>query len=407
MSQLKFILTKVNLNLPGVTKEPILFQGLFRNNQLIEVFCEKETSFTPLDSICIGRVENIVSSMGGAFLRITPEELAFLPLKEANNAIFSKKLSTKDLCIGDELLVRVCKEPIKTKGSTLTTNLQISGKNMVLTTDSDTVQISKKIIGETRKELKELFSAFKSQSPRLADVRDYGIIVRTNGMYADTTELHQEFTELYQQLSSLVQTGVHKALYSRLYTPENSVIRRIRDFLPTDEVEIVTDIPTLYDEINASGVLTDNLTLRMYEDSYSLDKLYSVSSNLENALSTKVWLKSGAYILIEPTEALTVIDVNSGKNIKKSNSSRYYLDINLEAAKEILHQIELRNISGIIVIDFIDLADKEQLEELIKQLNEDCKRQRIPTSFVEITKLNLAHIIRKKVQQSLREQVKE
>ena len=149
MSHVKFVLTKVNLNLPGVTKEPILFQGLFKEEQLTEVFCEKEASFTPLDSICIGRVENIVPSMGGAFLRISPEELTYLPLKEAKNAIFSKKLSTKDLCIGDELLVQVCKEPMKTKGSTVTTNLQISGKYMVLTTDSDSVQISKKIIGDT------------------------------------------------------------------------------------------------------------------------------------------------------------------------------------------------------------------------------------------------------------------
>ena len=154
-------------------------------------------------------------------------------------------------------------------------------------------------------------------------------------------------------------------------------------------------------------MLRENLSLRFYDDTYSLDKLYSVSSNLEKALSKKVWLKSGAYIIIEPTEALTVIDVNSGKNIKQSGSNQYYLQINKEAAAEIMSQLQLRNISGIVVIDFIDMPDKEQQAQLIEQLSEDCKKQRIPTSFVEMTKLNLAHIIRKKVQQPLREQVKE
>ncbi len=407
MPTTKFIITKVHMDLPGVTKEPVLFQGLFKDDTLVEVQCKKDSAYTPLDTICIGRVENIVPSMGGAFLRIAPDELAYLPLSEGEHGIFSKKNSEKGLCIGDELLVQVCKEPIKTKGATLTANLQISGKNMVLSTDFNDIQVSRKIIGDTRKELKNIFAGLKERNPFLSGDREYGIIVRTNAMYSELSKIEKEFEGLYGQFKDLLETGIHKSLYSRLYVPENDVIRRIRDFLQNEHVEIVTDIPSLYEEITASETMGENHSIRLYEDNYSLDKLYSVSSNLEKALSTKVWLKSGAYIVIEPTEALTVIDVNSGKNIKKGNSKQYYLDINLEAAKEILYQIQLRNISGIIVIDFIDMPDKEQQKKLIEHLMEECKKQRIPTSFVEMTKLNLAHIIRKKIQQSLREQVKE
>lgn len=407
MPTTKFIITKVHMDLPKVTAQPLLFQGVFKDGTMVEVNCKKDSRNIPLDTICIGRVENIVPSMGGAFLRIAPEELAYLPLVEEEMGIFSKKHSNNKLCIGDEVLVQVVKEPIKTKGATVSTKLQLSGKYMVLSTDFNDVQISRKVIGDTRKKLKTQFLALKEEHPLIGIEKEYGIIVRTNAMYGDDSVIQEEFHELYQKLDDIVRTGVHKSLYSRLHTPQNDVIRRIKDFLPAEHVEVVTDIPELYEEIMASNALGENGSLRLYEDSYSLDKLYSVTSNLEKALATKVWLSSGAYILIEPTEALTVIDVNSGKNIKKGNSDRYYYDINTEAAKEILHQIQLRNISGIIVIDFIDMPDKEQQNQLIDYLIQECKKQRIPTSFVEFTKLNLAHLIRKKVHQSLREQVKE
>ena len=407
MQTMKFILTKVHMDLPRVTKEPLLFCGLFNNDRLIELNCQKESKNLALESICIGRVENIVASMKGAFVRIAKDELAYLPLDEADSGIFSKKQSQKGLSIGDELLVQVCKEPIKTKGSTLTTRLQISGKYMVFSLDFSGVSISKKIIGNTRNDLKASFETLKATKAHLSDNREYGIIVRTNAMYATTEEWSAEFECLYEKFNRLLQTGVYKSLYTVIYSPENAVIRRIRDFLPREQVEIVTDQKALYDEIISSGVLSDHLTIRLYEDSYSLNKLYSVSTHLENALSTKVWLKSGAYIIIEPTEALTVIDVNSGKNTKKETGQNYYLDINLEALDEIMCQLQLRNISGIIVVDFIDMPNKSQQAVLVEKINDLCKKQRIPTSFVEMTKLNLAHIIRKKIQQPLREQVKE
>ena len=407
MQTMKFIITKVHMDLPRVTKEPLLFCGLFKDDRLVELNCRKSSANLALETICIGRVENIVASMNGAFVRISPEELAYLPLEEAKQAVFSKKQSQKGLSIGDELLVQVCKEPIKTKGATLTTKLQMSGKNMVLSLDFNGVQVSKKIIGNTRIELKAIFDNLRLTKPYLSKDMEYGIIVRTNAMYANQEDLEAEFNCLVEKFNDLLQTGLYKSHYNVLYTPEDAVIRRIRDFLPTEHTEIVTDQKALYDDITASGVLGEHLSLRFYDDSYSLDKLYSVSTHLEQALSSKVWLKSGAYIIIEPTEALTVIDVNSGKNIKKGNEKNYYLNINLEALDEIMNQLQLRNISGIIVIDFIDMPDKKQQAVLIEKMSQLCKKQRIPTSFVEMTKLNLAHIIRKKVQQPLREQVKE
>ena len=203
----KLILTKVNMDLPGVTKQPLLFQGLFTDDELVEVNCEKESGFTPLNTICIGRVENIVSSLNGVFVRISSDELAYLPMNEAKDAVFSKKNSSREICIGDELLVQIIKEPIKTKGATLTTSLQIDGKYMVLTTDSDRVQISKKIIGDTRNYLKDIFEQFKSDFGRSINQKEYGVIVRTNAMYVSEEELKREFEVLYQSVRDAVAEG--------------------------------------------------------------------------------------------------------------------------------------------------------------------------------------------------------
>lgn len=413
MPNKKYIITKMSVDFPDATKEPVLFQGLFDGDILTEVFCEKTPDFTELGTICIGRVENIVPSIKGAFIRIAPEEIAYLPLEEGMDGIFSKKNSSKGLCIGDELLVQVCREPLKTKGSAVTTHLQMQGKYMVLTTDSDSIQVSKKINGEQRNRLKNQFivlkESFDSSKQCNASAFDFsfGVIVRTNAATADWEDIQKEFTTLSRQIMTLAESGIYKTLYSRLYVPESKVLQRIRDFLPTENVEIITDLQEVYSSIQTSGLLTDNLSLRLYKDTYSLDKLYSLSYLLHNALDKKVWLKSGAYLVIEPTEALTVIDVNSGKNIKNKKDSEFYLKINLEAEKEIMHQIALRNLNGIIVIDFIDMADKIHQQVLIDALKSDCKKERIPTSFIEMTRLNLAHITRKKVQQTLREQVKE
>ena len=150
-------------------------------------------------------------------------------------------------------------------------------------------------------------------------------------------------------------------------------------------------------------ILSRNISLRFYEDSYPLYQLYSLKKELDESLSRKVWLKSGAYLIIDPTEALTVIDVNSGKNEKKSDD--YFLKINLEAAKEIARQLKLRNISGICIVDFIDMTNTEHQTELISYMKRLCKQDHITTTVVDMTKLHLMEITRKKTTPTLYEQI--
>jgi len=154
------------------------------------------------------------------------------------------------------------------------------------------------------------------------------------------------------------------------------------------------------DEVKVSEILT----LRYYHDPLlRLSALYSVKSSLENALAEKVWLKSGAYLIIQPTEALTVIDVNTGKNVAKKDVQENFLKINKEAAIEIAHQLRLRNISGIIVVDFMNLASKEAEAELMSTFRVELKKDPVPTQLIDITKLGLVEVTRKKVRKSLGE----
>jgi ribonuclease G len=167
--------------------------------------------------------------------------------------------------------------------------------------------------------------------------------------------------------------------------------------------QIITDDDTLYNELE-EFVGTDKL--RKYTDeNYSLSKLYSIETKLAMLLDKKVWLKSGAYLVIEKTEAMYVIDVNSGKNISKKLNEKYIYSINLEAAREIMYQIRLRNLTGMILVDFINMDSSEDKEKLMEELSEYAKRDRIKTMVIDMTALDLVEITRMKNKKSLVEQM--
>ena len=176
----------------------------------------------------------------------------------------------------------------------------------------------------------------------------------------------------------------------------------------TGKIRIITDDAVLFHEIKAFASLympslIDNISL--YQEDYPLQKLYSVETKLNELLSAKVWLKSGAYLVIEKTEALYVIDVNSGKNISQKENAQYIYSINLEAAQELMRQIRLRNLTGIIIIDFISMNDSAKEEFLIQELRTLAKQDRIATTVVDITELGLVELTRKKTTKSLNEQL--
>ena len=235
------------------------------------------------------------------------------------------------------------------------------------------------------------------------------MIIRTNAKGASEEELNAEFDYLKEVYQKVVNYGVHKTAFSLLMQDEAPYIKQLRNIRQDELDEIITDDKLIYDqayEFLKSHQPGDLEKLRLYEDaSYSLWKLYGLETLLDDATRTRVWLKSGGYLVIEPTEALTVVDVNTGKYEGGKNAESTFVKINQEAAVETAKQLRLRNISGIIIIDFIDMKMEADKLDVLSTLNKELKKDPVKSTLVDMTKLNLAEVTRKKVKKSLREQL--
>ncbi len=364
-------------------------------------------------SIVIGRVDHVVTNISAAFVRITPEITGYLPLSELSNAVFTRKQSkTAPISEGDELLVQIEKDAVKTKAPVLTTKLTLTGRYAILTRGNTTLGVSKKIEALKRQELTGLLTGAVTDNIDY----NYGIVLRTNASKVADEAIVSDLTELTDTYRGMLDTCTHLSAYTRLYTPIPDYLRRLqtlRDFdravvtgasSGTDSVEyddIYTDIPQVYEQIRAFLPYIAASRLVLYNDpDLSLGTLYNVPGNIEKLLSNKIWLKSGANIILEQLETLTFIDVNSAKNMKKDKKA---LAVNKEAAVEAARQLRLRNISGMILIDFINMDDKEQESTLIACLKEELKKDVVPCQFIDITRLGLVELTRKKINKSLKE----
>lgn len=364
-------------------------------------------------SIVIGRVDHVVANISAAFVRITPEITGYLPLSELSNAVFTRKQSkTAPISEGDELLVQIEKDAVKTKAPVLTTRLTLTGRYTILTRGNTTLGVSKKIEAIKRQTLTGLLTGAVTDN---IDYR-YGIVLRTNASKVADEAIVSDLSELTDTYRGMLDTCTHLSAYTRLYTPIPDYLRRLqtlRDFdravvadtsSGTDSAEydgIYTDIPQVYEQIRIFLPYIDASRLILYNDpDLSLGTLYNVPGNIEKLLSNKIWLKSGANIILEQLETLTFIDVNSAKNMKKDKKA---LSVNKEAAVEAARQLRLRNISGMILIDFINMDDKEQESALIACLKEELKKDVVPCQFIDITKLGLVELTRKKINKSLKE----
>lgn len=376
-----------------------LFTGLHNGKRFLEMQCHNEKSEFLLGNIYIGRVQNISQNLNAAFIDIGISVNGYLPLKDNRKYLFTHKNGKAALNIGDELLVQVTKNAIKTKPPVLSSNLNLTGSYAALTVNKTGIGVSSKIKGEIRNRLKECVQDM--QHP------EYGWVLRTNSANVEPSLLLQEMEQLKNIYEQRIKTAVHKTVFSRIYQNNDPVLDFIRHTNRSNLSGIVTDDPEIYRQLRNSFQNDEAFLpfVTLYEDDgYPLSKLYSIETELERALNRKVWLKSGAYLLIEPTEALTVIDVNSGKNTTKKRKNDYFLQVNLEAAREIANQLRLRNISGICVVDFIDLP-KEKQPEFIQEFCRFLKEDPIPAVFVDLTALGLAELTRKKIYPSLHQQI--
>ena len=382
-----------------LNNKPFLF--LEENDNIAEIypFIEDRMEYAVGD-IYIGKVKKIVPNIHAAFIEISPGLECYCPVSDAQSAVFTQKNGKKPLCVGDELIVQVKKEASKTKPPAVTGNLSETGKYLVLTVSDKTDGIYGKIEKARREEIKQWLSEY-GEIP-------FGIIVRTEAASLTKDRFYSEIDLHVQRMQGLIQKAKTRTCFSFLKKAgfgKAAVFSHIH----TDQLEqILIENTELYEKIRI--YVRENLPdaekkLTRYEDRMlPLHKLYGLERELEKALCEKVWMKSGAYLIIQQTEALTVIDVNTGKAI--SGKKENFLKINIEAAKEAATQMRLRNLSGIILIDFINLGEKGQEAELLKIIRQETSKDPINTEVVDITKLGLVEITRQKERKPLEEAIR-
>lgn len=370
---------------------------LFEDGKAMEIRCYEADSI--LGNVYRARVSNLSPNINAAFVDIKKGESCYLSMDDYHG---------EKLKVGDLVTVQVVRDKIKTKRYAVTTDISLQG-DYAVTTLFAPVGVSSKITDSARKkELKTLMqnlliaeqdAQFYLAKGNVAEIErikklTLGGIIRTQAEHAEDAAITREIEGQARLLYSIMKKSEYATQYTCLYHTEVEYIKDIRRMHALQDVEIVTDIPEVTEAISE---------IPLYTDEYTLTLRYSLASLLEKTLSKRAYLKSGAYLVIEPTEAMTVIDVNSGKSIKGKNAEEQFLKINIEAAKEIARQLRLRNISGIVMIDFINMKEESHNHELMKNLAEYVRTDPVRTTVVDMTKLGLVELTRQKGKRALHE----
>lgn len=397
----RLAITRVALN-EKLNKKHLAYIMLDEKRDFVDfqVFSEEESI---LNSIFVARVDNIVPNINAAFVRISPKQVCYLPLEDVQSPLYVKKQSElKTLSIGDEIVVQVIKDAVKTKEPVVSTKLTLTGKYCVLTTQNTALGVSKKIKDDDYLHMSELLCTHVDEQ---AKKHDFGMIIRTNALEATEEDLIHDLRDTVERFIELKTKSAHQTAFAVLDKPDSPYIQKLKSADLSALDGVYTDEDDIFTEIEAKlPYLKDKDLLKQYkDDKVSLGTLYNFRGSVDKLIEKHVWLKSGANIIIEQLETMTVIDINSGKNISKNEKA--ILEINKEAAIEITRQLRLRNISGMIIIDFINMKTKEYMDELVAVLKEQIKQDSVPCTFMDVTKLGLVELTRKKTYKSLKEMI--
>lgn len=397
-----------------MTKEILLNIGIDENRVAIledgilaEILIERPEEQRRAGNIYRGKVENVLPGMQAAFIDIGEEKNAFLYIDDAlpkegdpENGEVSKHVSIQDLLHeGQDIVVQMIKEPIGTKGPRVVTHITLPGRYLVLAPAVDYIGISRRIEDEDERErLKTIVASFKASG--------VGLIVRTAAEGVDSAELQSDYEFLinvWEKIKKKTKKGPCPAL---LYRDHDFLYRILRDYLSKDVDRLLIDENETYSKaLELVKTLAPSLKSRvqLYNGVAPLYEVFSVENQVEKSLRRKVWLECGAYLVFDQTEALTVIDVNTGKFTGTTCLEDTVYQTNLMAAGEIARQIRLRNLAGIIIIDFIDMRSDEERDQVITRLEEEFARDKVKVNILGFTSLGLLELTRKKVRQSLRE----
>ena len=379
------------------------FSILIRDNRILSIQAGEETG-SQIGNIYVGKVQNVSANIGAAFVEIQKGELTFLPTKEAKNAILTNRKADGTIKTGDELLVQIVKEPLKTKLAGSSAKLSLAGTYVVIEYNGQ--KDSKENIRISSKLGTKYHHLYKEQETLQKIAEKFEVIIRTNaGSVEDISKVNTEAEKLAAQMEHILAIGDKRTCFSCLYHGEPEYMSFVKNAYQSEYDEIVTDEKEFYEALLADEK-TKNLSIRFYEDSMlPLYKLYSVETRIKELLDKKVWLKSGGYLIIEQTEALVAIDVNTGKYEAGRNQEETYLKINLEAAEAIALSLRARNLSGMILVDFINMKKEEHVEQLMQAMKKYLHEDPVTAHVVDITGLGLMEITRKKQNKSFAEQL--
>lgn len=389
--------------------------ALVEDGNLSEFHMQRPTEKGLMGNIYKGKVVRVLPGMQAAFVDIGLERTGFLYVDDvcvssdspahspcitdcAQTHIRAQGMHIEDILRdGQDILVQVSKDPIGTKGARLTCHITLPCRNLVFIPLTDHIGISRKIEDEAmRTQLKNLIEEIRPQGS--------GFIVRTVAEHASRDELEADMEYLMLLWEGIVDRSAHAEAPCLVHEDLDITLRSIRDFFTKDVDALIIDDQQAYEKLLAhvstfAPSLAEKITL--YQDSTPLFEANNIEVEIARAIEKKVWLRSGGYIIIESTEALSVIDVNTGRYVGKSDLNDTIFKTNMEAAIEIAYQLRLRNIGGIIIIDFIDMEDDRHREELYGSFKEAVKKDKSRINILKLSEFGLVQMTRKRNSENL------
>jgi len=410
--------------------------ALVENGQVAELYVERSSDRGIAGNIYKARVVRVLPGMQAAFVDIGLDKAAFLyvsdiyrPMSEIEQLFISSCENENDeakssevienaaceygesdfrwtyngipiedrLQEGQDILVQVAKEPIGSKGARITTHITLPGRNLVFMPTMDRVGVSRRIEDETeRKRLREMICEIKPPHR--------GFIVRTAAEGAEREKLQAECDFVAKLWQTIQRRSENGPVPSLIYQELDITLRAVRDLFTKEVDRLVIDSETEYRKIlNFTETFMPSLQneVELYEGDEPIFDAYGIEMEIQRALSKKIWLKSGGYIVIESTEALTAIDVNTGRYVGKRNPEETILKTNLEAVKEIAYQLRLRNLGGIIIIDFIDMEKEANREKIWNALRDATYKDKSKSNILRMSDLGLIEMTRKRTKESI------
>jgi len=398
--------------------------ALVEHGNLVEFYQERPVEKGLVGNIYQGRVVRVLPGMQAAFVDLGLERTGFLYVDDVrtDNKHFEDRMikngcqsccddapdvvqegpapqvNIEDLLTeGQAVMVQICKEPLGTKGARLTCNITLPCRNLVYMPTTDHIGISRKVVDdEDRQRLREEIENLRPQ--------DAGFIVRTVAESASREDLEADMEFLLHLWGEIKDRASRAPVPNMVYEDLDISQRAVRDLFTPDIQRVIVDDKTIFERVcNFVETFVPQLRNRisLYENEVPLMDAYGVEVEISRALEKKVWLRSGGYIIIETTEALTVVDVNTGRYVGRKDLEETIFKTNMEAAKEIAYQLRLRNIGGIIIIDFIDMEQESHREDVFNVLQEAVKNDKSRSNILKVSEFGLVQMTRKRDRENL------